>query len=166
MDNKKEHLPVFGVGPMYVYVTAVLTAIAIFLSTKRIIYVGLFDFLKLLFTVIGILFIVLGVFMWIKSVIIDKLDKNIKENKLLVTGIYAWVRNPIYSAFSFAFSGVLMLFHDAWLLLLPLVFWVFLTALMKQTEEKWLLKLYGKEYSDYCRRVNRCIPWFPKNKDL
>lgn len=37
-----------------------------------------------------------------------------------------------------------------------------MTVLMKGTEEKWLLKLYGTEYSNYCKRVNRCIPWFAK----
>ena len=26
----------------------------------------------------------------------------------------------------------------------------------------WLLELYGNEYTDYCKRVNRCIPWFSK----
>ncbi len=36
---------------------------------------------------------------------------------------------------------------------------------MKNTEEKWLLELYGIEYANYCKRVNRCIPWFSKNKD-
>lgn len=35
---------------------------------------------------------------------------------------------------------------------------------MKHTEEKWLAALYGREYADYCKRVNRCIPWFPKSE--
>ena len=33
------------------------------------------------------------------------------------------------------------------------------------TEEKWLRDLYGKQYEDYCNRVNRCSPWF-RNKVL
>lgn len=40
-----------------------------------------------------------------------------------------------------------------------------LTVLLKQTEEKWLSDLYGEEYKDYCRRVNRCIPWFKNQQD-
>lgn len=27
-----------------------------------------------------------------------------------------------------------------------------------------MIDLYGVEYEEYCRRVNRCIPWFPKNR--
>lgn len=50
------------------------------------------------------------------------------------------------------------------LLVLPFFFWIFLTVLMKNTEEKWLREKFGKEYIDYCKDVNRVIPWFAKNK--
>lgn len=59
-------------------------------------------------------------------------------------------------------SGALLLANNLWLLILPVVYWAFLTVLMRHTEETWLAKLHGKEYEDYCRRVNRCIPWPPK----
>ena len=45
-----------------------------------------------------------------------------------------------------------------------LFYWIFMTVLMKCTEEKWLKDLYGWEYEEYCRRVNRCIPWLPGNR--
>lgn len=50
------------------------------------------------------------------------------------------------------------------LLILPFLYWFFMTILMKNTEEKWLYELYGEEYKEYCRRVNRCIP-FPGRKN-
>lgn len=31
-------------------------------------------------------------------------------------------------------------------------------------EEKWLAELYGQEYIDYCKKENRCIPWFSNKK--
>lgn len=31
------------------------------------------------------------------------------------------------------------------------------------TIKKWLKNLYGREYEEYCRRVNRCIPWLLKS---
>ena len=37
--------------------------------------------------------------------------------------------------------------------------WLIMTAVLKQTEEKWLLKLYGEKFAQYCCRVNRCIPF-------
>lgn len=37
---------------------------------------------------------------------------------------------------------------------------------MKQTEEKWLENLYGEAYVEYCREVNRAIPFPGSIKDL
>lgn len=162
MKKEKAHLPVMGVGPIYVYVIALFTLVGVILSKTGIVYVGTPRFLRIPFIVTGAILILFGIFLWVKSVIIDRIDESIKKNCLKVSGIYAYVRNPIYSAFMFLFTGILFIFNDAWLLLLPLVFWAFLTVFMKITEEKWLLKLYGDEYRQYCKRVNRCIPWFPK----
>ncbi|MEL5719973.1 MAG: isoprenylcysteine carboxylmethyltransferase family protein, partial [Treponemataceae bacterium] len=78
----------------------------------------------------------------------------------VTTGVYGIVRNPIYSAFLFIFSGVLLLFRNWFLLILPFVFWALLTLLMKFTEEIWLKDKFGKEYTAYCKKVNRVIPWF------
>ena len=40
--------------------------------------------------------------------------------------------------------------------------WRLTRSSLKNTEEKWLANLYGQEYIDYCKRVNRCIPWLPR----
>ena len=92
----------------------------------------------------------------------SRIGENIRRNNLVQTGVYAYVRNPVYSAFLMICSGVLLLEGNLWLLILPIIFWLCLTILMKNTEEKWLAALYGEEYSNYCKRVNRCIPWPPK----
>lgn len=43
-----------------------------------------------------------------------------------------------------------------WILffLIPL-YWLFMTFLMKNTEEKWLIAIFGKEYEAYKDRTNR-----------
>ncbi len=45
------------------------------------------------------------------------------------------------------------------MLILPLIDWAIMTFALIHTEEKWLLDLYGDEYAEYKRHVNRCIPW-------
>ena len=40
-----------------------------------------------------------------------------------------------------------------------LIGWALITIVLINTEEKWLLKVYGNEYAEYKKRVNRCIPW-------
>ena len=165
MENmKKNHLPILGVGPMYVITIILMTVISIILSTTRMIPIITFTNIRLIFVLIGILCFIIGITLWLKAVIIDRLDAHIIKNELVTTGVYAYVRNPVYSAFMFVCTGVLLIYGNLVLLVLPIIYWGFMTVLMKLTEEKWLEDLYGKEYVQYRQRVNRCIPW--KGKEV
>ena len=161
---EKGHLPILGVGPLYVVTIILMTIISITLSAAGIIPVITFANFQWIFILIGILCFIIGITLWLKAVIIDRLDAHIIKNELVTTGVYAYVRNPVYSAFMFVCTGVLLIYGNLVLLVLPIIYWGFMTVLMKLTEEKWLEDLYGKEYVQYRQRVNRCIPW--KGKEL
>ena len=161
---EKGHLPILGVGPLYVITIILMTIISIILSTTRFIPVITCTNMRWIFVLIGILCFIIGITLWLKAVIIDRLDAHIIKNELVTTGVYAYVRNPVYSAFMFVCTGVLLIYGNLVLLVLPIIYWGFMTVLMKLTEEKWLENLYGKEYVQYRQRVNRCIPW--KGKEL
>ena len=161
---EKGHLPILGVGPLYVITIILMTIISIILSTTRFIPVITFTNMRWIFFLIGILCFIIGITLWLKAVIIDRLDTHIIKNELVTTGVYAYVRNPVYSAFMFVCTGVLLIYGNLVLLVLPIIYWGFMTVLMKLTEEKWLEDLYGKEYVQYRQRVNRCIPW--KGKEV
>ena len=161
---KKDHLPILGVGPLYVITIVLITIISIIFSATRFIPVITFTNMRWIFILIGILCFAIGITLWLRAVIIDRLDAHIIKNELVTTGVYAYVRNPVYSAFMFVCTGVLLIYGNLILLLLPIIYWVFMTVLMKSTEEKWLEDLYGQEYIQYLQRVNRCIPW--KRKKL
>lgn len=161
---KKDHLPILGVGPLYVITIVLITIISIIFSTTRFIPVITFTNMRWIFILIGILCFAIGITLWLRAVIIDKLDTHIIKNELVTTGVYAYVRNPVYSAFMFVCTGVLLIYGNLILLLLPIIYWGFMTVLMKSTEEKWLEDLYGQEYVQYRQRVNRCIPW--KGKEV
>lgn len=162
--KKQDHLPIYGVGPLYVYVIAALTLAAFFLRKLPVFSSGQMKGLRMPLLVLGILLILSGIALWIYAVLISKIDDGIKENRLITTGAYALVRNPIYSAAMIACTGAILLIGNAWFFPLPLFYWLFMTVLMKATEEKWLKKLYGSEYEDYCQRVNRCWPWLSKEE--
>lgn len=161
---EKGHLPILGVGPLYVITIILMTIISIILSATRFIPVITFTNMRWIFILIGILCFIIGITLWLKAVIIDRLDAHIIKNELVTTGVYAYVRNPVYSAFMFVCTGVLLIYGNLVLLVLPIIYWGFMTVLMKLTEEKWLEDLYGKEYVQYRQRVNRCIPW--KGKEV
>ena len=164
MSSKDFKLPIFGVGPLYVVLCLILTILGLILHFKGLITFGEFNGSKLIFKVAGVIFILFGAYLWIAAVIVKKINTSVMEKKLITDGVYAIVRNPVYTAFLFVFTGILLFTANIILLILPCVFWLFLTVLMKMTEEKWLRNAFGKEYDIYCSEVNRVIPWFKKNK--
>ena len=95
---KREKLSVLGIGPIYVGIILVITAILIFLQNKGYFKNGEIPFLKIPFIIIGIICIFIGIGLWISAVVNSRISKNIKELKLVTTGVFSIVRNPIYSA--------------------------------------------------------------------
>ena len=164
VKNKENHLPIYGVGPFYGAGIIFLTVIGIFLSCLGVLEFAKFQSTKTPFIVVGILIFFGGFLVWFKAAF--RIDRYIEHNELCTDGIYGIVRNPCYSGIMLMCSGALLIANNVALLLLPLLYWLAMTILMKNTEEKWLYQLYGEEYREYCRRVNRCIPCFAKKKKI
>ena len=159
--ENQEHLPVMGVGPVCIAIMIAFTAAGIALVkfnmlTSGDVGVGV---IAVLFVIAGILCIAGGITLWYAAVFSAKIDITIKSNRLETGGVYAIVRNPIYSAFLFICIGALLFCRNWYVLILPPLFWVYLTVFMKLTEEKWLSERFGEEYKAYSKRVNRFIPW-------
>ena len=154
-----QKLPLYGVGPYIVYGMAAVTVVGIVLFS----YVFRIGTLSTPWTYIiritGGFLIVFGAIVWFIGAMRSGMDENIAENKLKTDGIYAWVRNPMYSGWWFMITGISLMWVNVWILITPFINWLIMTIVLKRTEEKWLLDLYGDEYVKYLRRVNRCIPW-------
>lgn len=159
--KSKPHLPIMGVGPAYVISIVLLSSLSIFADATHLHLPRTTSvFLEILLFVVGLIFILSGLLIYFLA-IKAKITRSIKENTLVTHGVYSVVRNPIYSAWLFICTGTLFLYGNFILALtLFLIFWLSLTILMKCTEEKWLTKLYGEAYIIYCKKVNRCLPWF------
>ena len=164
MKENKKHLPVIGVGPVIVVPQVVLSAAGIFISIKEFLSFARISAFRIPFTVLGVVLIILGLCLWVYANFKTKIESHIKENTLVTDGVYSIVRNPIYSAFFLVCTGILLFPANLILLILPVLFYFYMTVIIKNTEEKWLKALYGNEYAEYCRNVNRCIPVFPKKK--
>lgn len=159
--ENQEHLPVMGVGPVCIAIMIAFTAAGIALVKFNMLTSGDVGggVIAVLFVIVGILCIAGGIILWYAAVFSAKIDITIKSNRLETGGVYAIVRNPIYSAFLFICIGALLFCRNWYVLILPPLFWVYLTVFMKLTEEKWLSERFGEEYKAYSKRVNRFIPW-------
>ena len=157
-----QKLPLFGVGPYIIYGMVLVNAIGIILLCY-VFRIGILDDPWIVvFRIAGVLLIILGVVVWFIGALRSDMDESITENRLQTKGIYSIVRNPMYSGLWMLITGTTLMWHNAWTLILPVVDWAIMTIALINTEEKWLLGLYGKEYEEYKKRVNRCIPWFPR----
>lgn len=156
--EKKEHLPIFGIGPWLIVGLALTAAITIVIFCY-VCRIGTVSGLPaLLMQIIGVVLIAAGIMIWFTGAVRSDMDDHIKENRLKTDGIYAWVRNPMYSGWWMMITGISLMWHNLWLIPVFFVNWGIMTAVLRSTEEKWLRDLYGQEYEDYCKRVNRCIP--------
>ncbi|MCR5026970.1 MAG: isoprenylcysteine carboxylmethyltransferase family protein [Methanobrevibacter sp.] len=154
----ENHLPIFGIGPYLVLVMGGITIISSIFSYYHLIPVYKITELNMVFLILGILLIILGIIFWVLAVVISKIDREVENNNLVTTGIYAYVRHPIYAAFFYIAVGLILISQNILLFVLPIIYWAFLTVAMIKTEEKWLIEKYGDDYIIYSKKVNRFIP--------
>ena len=88
--KQKEHLPIFGIGPVYVGTIAIIAIIGIILSKKGYLDSGLIPELKIPMLIIGIVVALLGVFIWGYAFRRSKIDDGILHNHLVTDGFIFW----------------------------------------------------------------------------
>lgn len=80
--------------------------------------------------------------------------------RLVVRGMYRYVRNPMYAGFALVLFGEALLLpsltHEV--LIILAVYWAAMMLFVLLFEEPALRRQFGDEYADYCRNVRRWIP--------
>jgi len=80
--------------------------------------------------------------------------------RLVITGPYRFVRNPMYVGMGVALIGESIVYPHITrlMLLLVLALWVMVTLFIIGYEEPTLRRMFGDDYQHYCRNVRRWIP--------
>ena len=82
---------------------------------------------------------------------------------LVVSGLYRYVRNPIYVSAVAVIFGQALLFGDWRLAVYAVLFWLACHAFVLVYEEPTLRRSFGAEFEDFCAHVPRWIsrprPW-------
>jgi protein-S-isoprenylcysteine O-methyltransferase Ste14 len=85
--------------------------------------------------------------------------------RLVVSGYYRYVRNPIYVGFLVVLIGEVLLFGSKGLLVYSAVAWCIGAAAVRFYEEPTLYRKFGPQYQDYRGAVRawvpRLHPWTP-----
>jgi len=108
-------------------------------------------------------FLILSMYYIIASVILYHRHTNHGLNfenstKLVTTGIYKYVRHPMYASLLFLGWGMFMKDINLYTIILILIISIalFITCIV---EEKEMVARFGDEYRDYMKKTRRWIPW-------
>ena len=77
---------------------------------------------------------------------------------LVVTGLYRWVRNPMYVGVALMLVGEIVISRSSELALLGLGFFVAANIFIRAYEEPYLAHRFGASYAEYRKHVGRWIP--------
>lgn len=80
--------------------------------------------------------------------------------RLVVSGPYRWVRNPMYLGMGIVLIGEGLVYPNITVLMLimTLILWGVVTLFVIAYEEPTLRGMFGTDYETYCRHVRRWIP--------
>jgi protein-S-isoprenylcysteine O-methyltransferase Ste14 len=88
----------------------------------------------------------------------DSLFKFEKTSELIQSGIFKYIRHPLYSSLLFLTWGIFFKHIDNVLFVIALLstFALFLTARMEEREN---IRFFGEKYRDYMKKTNMFLPY-------
>ena len=107
MENK-DHLSVFGVESYFIFPTIIIAILSLVLSFYGLIPKYALNQISILI-VFCVILIILGLYSTYLLLLNQKFIIILKENKLITTNIYSYVRHPIYSATAYITTGLILI---------------------------------------------------------
>jgi len=106
---------------------------------------------------VGYLLLLPGLILWGAAVM--QLLTGFSKGKLVTSGAYGVVRNPIYSSVTFFILPAVALITLTWVYFVVSIFLYAGVMIFIGKEEKQLTNAFGKQYVDYLARVDRLVPF-------
>ena len=159
-----EPLPKYGSGFKFIPIICGITVLAIILGHIKPITSGIPSAVWLRYTYIGFgtIFLFLGIKLIVDAVSGCSINENLQMGKLVTNGIYARTRNPIYAGVLIICTAALFYSGNAFMYILPVVYYFILSFLMKSTEEQLLEERFGDVYREYRRNTYMFVPFKKK----
>lgn len=139
-----------------------------YLLLSIVVMVGLYKYLPLMIyknsiiALIGMVIIIDGLLLVFLSAYRFKREgtaiKPFKESsKLVVTGLFAFSRNPIYLGMVLVLCGIALMLGSLSSFIIPVIFLIFIRQNFILKEEKHLFVQFGDEYCAYQKKVRRWL---------
>ena len=120
----------------------------------------------------GVILLVCGVAVLLDSFLRFALEGRgtpapvLPPDQLVVTGLYRYVRNPMYVALLSMVIGQALLLGSATLLWYAAILWLMFHVFVLMYEEPTLRRKFGRSYETYCANVRRWRPGTGKPRPL
>jgi protein-S-isoprenylcysteine O-methyltransferase Ste14 len=82
--------------------------------------------------------------------------------RLVVRGLYRWLRNPMYVGVLFVIAGMAVLYDSLVIAGYGASVWLGFHLFVRLYEEPHLRRTFSGQYDDYCRDVHRWLPSLPR----
>ena len=106
---------------------------------------------------VGYVLLLPGLILWASAVI--QLMTGFSKGKLVTSGAYGVVRNPIYSSVTFFILPAVALMTMTWVYLIVSIFLYIGVMIFIGTEEQQLTHAFGQQYKEYLASVDRLVPF-------
>ncbi|HML02576.1 MAG TPA: isoprenylcysteine carboxylmethyltransferase family protein [Candidatus Bathyarchaeia archaeon] len=150
----------WGVGPKFAVISIVMGLLAIFVNhyffASLLLPYNLFRFS------FGVGLIILGLVMMLVAA--SQVHQAFNDGKLITSGIYSYVRDPVYAAWILLIvPGLFLATGIPFLIVMPFAMYALIRTLIID-EERYLEQKFGKEYLDYKKTVNSIVPKMHRKK--
>ena len=130
-----------------------------YFSSKKIdlIHLPNQDLISIIILLIGILILINPLFKFIKSKTTIDPIKFKKVNKLIISGIYKYSRNPMYLGLLMIVISTSIFYLNIFSIATPFLFYCWINRFQIKREEIFLTEKFGEEYMSYKIKTRRWI---------
>jgi len=115
------------------------------------------DLISIIILLIGLLILINPIFKFIKSKTTIDPIKFKKVNKLIISGIYKYSRNPMYLGLLMIVISTSIFFLNIFSITTPFLFYCWINRFQIKREEIFLTEKFGEEYMSYKIKTRRWI---------
>ena len=115
------------------------------------------NIISILILLMGMLILINPIFKFIKSKTTIDPIKFKKVNKLIISGIYKYSRNPMYLGLLMIVISTSMFYLNIFSITTPFLFYFWINRFQIKREEIFLTEKFGKEYMSYKTKTRTWI---------